>query len=79
MHDEITNSEVEGFKTSMLGNSRPEVFLRKSVLKICSKFTGDYLCRSVISIQLLYNFIEIALWHGCSPVICAEYFQNTFY
>ena len=58
MHDEITNSEVEGFKTSILGSSRPEVFLRKSVLKICRKFTGDYLCRSVISIQLLYNFIE---------------------
>ena len=78
MLDEITNSEVEGFKTSILGSSRPEVFLRKSVLKICRKFTGDYLCRSVISIQLLYNFIEIALWHGCSPVICAEYSQNTF-
>ena len=35
-------------------------FLGKSVLKICSKFTGEHPCRSVISIKLLCNFIEIA-------------------
>ena len=40
----------------------PEVFLGKSVLKICSKFTGEHPYQSVISIKLLYNFIEIALW-----------------
>ena len=44
--------------------SHPQVFLRKGVLKICSKFTGEHPCRSVISV----NFIEIALRHGCSPV-----------
>ena len=49
-------------------SSRPEVFLGKSVLKICSKSTGECPCRSAISIKLLYNFIEIALRHGCSPV-----------
>ena len=27
--------------------SRPEVFLRKGVLKICRKFTGEHPCRSV--------------------------------
>ena len=37
-------------------SSRPEVFLRKGVLKICSKFTGEHSCRSVISIKLLCNF-----------------------
>ena len=36
--------------------------------KICRKFTGEHPCRSVISMNLLCNFIEIALWHGCSPV-----------
>ena len=36
-------------------NSHPEMFLRKGVLKICSKFTGEHLSRSVISIKLL-NF-----------------------
>ena len=34
-------------------NSPPEVFLGKGVLKICSKFAGEYPCRSMISIKLL--------------------------
>ena len=42
--------------------------LKKIVLKLCSKFTGEHLCRSVVSITLLCNFIEIALRHGFSPV-----------
>ena len=48
--------------------SHPEVFLGKGVLKICSKFTGEHLCWRAISIKLLYNFVEITLWHGCSLV-----------
>ena len=61
-------------------SSRPEVFLENDVLKICSKFTGEHPCWSLISIKLLCNFIEIALWHGCSAVnlLHATYFQNTF-
>ena len=46
--------------------SHPQVFLRKGVLKICSKFRGEDPYRSVISIKLLCNFIEIALQHACS-------------
>ena len=42
-------------------SSPPEVFLGKGVLKICSKFTGEHPCQSVISIKLLINFIEITL------------------
>ena len=38
-----------------------KVFLGKVVLKICSKFTGEHPYRSVISINLLCNFIEITL------------------
>ena len=34
------------------------MFLEKDVLKICSKFTREYPCRS----ELQSNFIEIALW-----------------
>ena len=30
----------------------PEMFLDKGVLKLCSKFTGEHPCRSVISINL---------------------------
>ena len=29
--------------------------------------------------RICSNFIEITLWHGCSPVSFAAYFQNTFY
>ena len=45
-------------------SSHPEVFFRKAVLKICSKFTEENPCRSVISITLLENTFR----HGCSPV-----------
>ena len=45
-------------------SSPPEVFLGKDVLKKCSKFTGNHPCRSVISVKLQSNFIEIALRHG---------------
>ena len=57
----------------------PEVFSGKGVLKICSKFTGEHPYQSVISIKLLCNFIEIALWHGCSPVNLLHIFRTTFY
>ena len=62
-------------------SSRPEVLLEKYVLKICSKFTGEYPCRSLISIRLLWNFIEITLRHECSPVnllyISEDFFLRT--
>ena len=58
--------------------SPPEVFLGKGVLKICSKFTRKYPCRSVISIKLLCNFIEITLRHGCSPVNLLHIFRTPF-
>ena len=59
-------------------SSRPEVFLRKGILKICSKFTGERPCRSVILIKLLCNFIEITLQHGCSPANLLYIFRNPF-
>ena len=49
-------------------SSRPDVFLRKGVLRICSKFTGEHPCRSVVSIKLLCKFIEITPRNGCSSV-----------
>ena len=49
-------------------SSPSEMFLGKYVLKICSKFTGENPCRCAISIKLLFNFIEVALRHGFSPV-----------
>ena len=43
---------------------RSEVFLVKRFLKICRK--------------LLCNFIEITLWHGCSPVNLLHIFRTPF-
>ena len=47
-------------------SATPETFLGKVVLKICSKFTGEHPDRSVISIKLQRNFVDITLRHGCS-------------
>ena len=52
--------------------------LINGVLKTCSKFTGEQTYRSVISINLLCNFIEITLRHGCSPVNLLHIFRTTF-
>ena len=59
-------------------SSHPEMVLRKGVLKICSKFTGEHPCQSAISIKLLCNFVEIALWHECSPVTLLHIFRTFF-
>ena len=59
-------------------NSPPEVFIQTVVLKICSKFTRAHPYRSVISIKLQSNFIEIILRHGCSPVHLLHVFRTPF-
>ena len=65
-------------KETCFRSSHPEVFLGKGVLKICSKCTGEHLCRSAISIKLQSNFIEMALRHGCSPVNLLHIFRTPF-
>ena len=56
--------------------------LRKGVLKIYSKVTGKHSCRSVISMKLLSNFIQITLRHGCSVnslhILGTPFPRNTF-
>ena len=52
--------------TKISKSSHSQVFLEKSVLKICTKFTGEHSCRSAISVNLVFS---------CK---FAEYFQNTF-
>ena len=59
-------------------SSPPEVFLGKGVLKICTKFTGEHLCRSVISTKLHSSFIKIALRRRCSPVNLMHIFRTPF-
>ena len=62
--------------SSNIRSSRPEVFLRKGVLKICSKFTGEDPSQSAILIKLLYNFIKTILRHGSSPVNFLHIFRT---
>ena len=54
------------------------MFLGKGVLKIRSKFTREHPCRSLISIKLQSNFIEITLRHGFSPVNLMHIFRTSF-
>ena len=46
------------------------MFLGKSVLKMCSKFTAEHPCQS--------NFIKIALRHGGSPVNSVHISEHLF-
>ena len=50
-------------------SSHPEVFLGKIILKMCTKFTGEHPCRSVISIKLLLKF----------PVNLSHIFRTPFH
>ena len=69
---------IEQVKLQATRSSHSEVSLRKGLLKICSKYTGEHPCRSVISIKLQSNFIEIALRHGCSSVNLLHIFRTPF-
>ena len=51
---------------------------KEGVLKICSKFTGELPCQSVISIKLQSSFFEITLRHECSPVNLLHIFRTPF-
>ena len=71
MFDRVLNASIR--------SSPAEVFLRKGILEICSKFTGEHPCQSVILIKLLCNFIiEITLRHGCCPVNLLHIFRTPF-
>ena len=71
MHSEFNLEEL-------FRSNRPEEFLVKGFPKICSKFTGEQPCQSVISIKLRSNFVEITPLHGCSPVNLLHIFRTPF-
>ena len=52
--------------------------LRKRCSENMQKFTGEHQCRSAISIKLQSNVIQIALWHGGSPVNSLDIFRTRF-
>ena len=56
-------------------NRPPKVFLGKGVLKLCSKFTREHPCRSVISINLLWiSYCNC----NCCPVNLLHIFRTPF-
>ena len=55
-----------------------EVFVGKDNLKICSKFTGEHPCRSLISIKLLCNVIEVTPLRGSSSLNLLYIFRTPF-
>ena len=67
-----------GLDSPIARSSPPWMFLGKGFPKICRKFTGRHLCRGVISIKLLCNFIEIELRRECSPVKFLYIFKTPF-
>ena len=62
----------------IIRGSRPEVFLGKGVLKITIKFTGEHSCRSVISVSVHSNFIEITFDMGVLLYICCIFSEHLF-
>ena len=68
---------LQSWRSLHFRNNPPEVLLWKGFLKICSKFTGEHRCRSLISMKFLCNFIEIALRHGCSLISLLHIFRAT--
>ena len=55
-------------------SSRPGVFWRYEV----NLQDNTHPCRSAFSIKLQSNFIEMSLWHGCSPVNLLYIFGTHF-
>ena len=54
-------------------SSPPEVLLGKNVLKMCSKFTGEHPCRSVIPIKLRSNFATLLKSHFSASVLSCKF------
>ena len=78
----VTFNKFSGMNTvltfGVYRRSRPAVFIGKSIRKIWSKITEKHLWRSLISLKLQSNFIEIALWPGFSPVNLQHNFRAPF-
>ena len=65
------------YKDILTQKKFPEAALQR-FSENCSKFTGEHPCRSVISINMQINFIEIALWHGYSSVNLLHILRTPF-
>ena len=64
--------------SASIRSNHQEVFLGKGILKIYSKFIGEYSCQSAILIKFICNFIQITLRDGCSSVDFLHSFGTPF-
>ena len=74
--------------TKILGNvtirieinrsSHQKVFLGKVVLKICSKFTAEHPCRSVISKTLIATLLKSQFGMGVLLYVCCIFSEYLF-
>ena len=62
----------------MIRSSRPKLFLKKDVLKISSKFTGEHPCQSAILIKLQSSFIESNFDLGVLLYVCCIFSEQFF-
>ena len=75
----ISAVEIQIVFLSRQKQSSTSVLIKKcSYKKVCSNCVGEQPCRSVISIKLLCNFIEITFWHRCSPVNLLHILRTAF-
>ena len=59
--------------TFIFRSSRPELFLRKGVLKIYSKFTGVFSCKFAAYFQNTFSLEHF--WVAASVSYCSVYFE----
>ena len=69
-------------KTSRVRSSRQEVFCKKSVLRNFEKFTGKYLCQSLLFNKVaglrLATLLKRRLWHRRFPLNFAKFLRTPF-
>ena len=67
---------------SMCRSSRPEVFCKRSVLRIFANFTGKHQCQTLFLIKVpdlrLETLLKKRLWHRCFPVNSAKFLRTPF-
>ena len=74
----ILDEFLSYWKNVLFRRSRLQVFLGKEVLKICSNFTGEYLCRSVISINCITTLSKSHFDMGALLQICCIFLEHLF-
>ena len=69
--------------SSMCRSSRPEVFCKRSVLRIFAKFTGKRQCQTLFLNKVadlrLATLFKMRLWHRCFPVNSAKFLRAPFF